>query len=300
MTNLQEKNGIKQISDEDLKRLAPLKDKLYHKEFRGRDGLPTVYVLFNNETKRVEFYSDDVKNWFFKNRKKVYTSGFTIIDPKAIESFKKEYPDSGLDLVHSDSSVMTNEEIKVAYMDLLPQHWQIKSLVRVAPKIFENIICSWEANGNNEQLLDLCISTGDTYEEVFGVPKELLEADVAIYELKRIELCQKMWGEGIKDIKSYEVAAYIGLERIERFTHLYKYIQKRDISRKELLNILTRAETFQALNYYETITLLENICLFAEELDKEPDIETNALKKEHDILLRDYRLLPSFDDELAF
>lgn len=285
---------MKRISDEDLKRLKPIKNELYHDRYiKNGAEIYFVYALFNDKTKKIEFCSDTPEE--FPLEKDLY-KGFVIVDPEAVKSFEKAYPDSGLELLEYWSETETSKQsVTASYMVIYPNHRQVKDLAKLTPRYFETLAYYFEKLDE----FDKHVHFGNTFEEVLGVSKESLKA-INAYCGERIELAQRLWSGGVRDVRSYEMARAIQLENLGFHCHLNDYVVKNNISYKKLLDIFARAELFQALRPIQTRELLDDICKLSDYLHREPDIESNCLKREYDVLARDYRLSPVFDGGFTF
>lgn len=253
------------------------------------------FILFNEETKRVESCADE-KNSFSEGFLEDFTTGTIVIPPETFEEFKKAYPESEIDKIDflSDRGILSVNKMKAFYMYLYPKHPQVKDLVKLDPYLLKNVMRdwiypnSWNDYKGDEDNFDKLFHHGTTLCEIIGIPENILELATA-NSIKRISLIKNLYDSGVEDEEIYRLIAAEALERNLHFVEVITYLREDGMEAPEryLFEILKRADLFQALDADTALTLLYWNIKMSMELDKKPDFESNSLRRDFDVLKRE-------------
>lgn len=245
-----------------------------------------------------------------------YYSSFddkSIIYSEVIDLFKDDNPYSAVeeykDLItrrineannnfwrHGCHSLFQGRGEDLAYAITYLKYPQIEKMVK---SDFDNMVNNWIHDCNNLQLYPRSFKNGNNMNEITKLPKfawqllkdEGLTKDIAKWNEFRVWVQKdNLSKEQLETILNLKIRDMQTIKAIRNILNT-EYNGKKLYTLDSLLNYLSRVDMYQAIRTEEAIIILRDYIKMALECNIEPITNSNSLKREHDVVCRNYQLV---------
>lgn len=245
-----------------------------------------------------------------------YYSSFdekSIIYPEVIELFKEDNPYSALQEYkekitkkiedynrnywrHGYHSMYKGRGEDLAYAITYLKYPQIEKMVK---SDFDSVVNNWIHDHNNLQLYPRSFKDGNNMNDVTRLPKfawqllkdEGLTKDIAKWNEFRVWIQKdNLSKEQLETIINLQVRDMQTIKAIRSILNA-EYNGKKLYTLDSLLNYLSRVDMYQAIRTEEAIIILRDYIKMAIDCNIEPITNSNSLKREHDVTMRNHQIV---------
>ena len=238
----------------------------------------------------------------------------SIVFPEVLELFREKNPYCSIDEYKDKIKFRQNNEAfrnfygycgfnfypndieELVYAIVYLKHPQIEKLVKSG---LDDIVYKWIHDTNNLQLYSRSFKNGNNINEITKLPKfawqllkdEGMSRDITKWNEFRVwvqkDNLSKDQLETIINLKIRDTQVIKSIRSILNSEYNGKKLYTLDT----LLNYLSRVDMYQAIRSNDAITILRDYIRMALDCGIEPVTNSNSLKREHDVTMRNYQIL---------
>lgn len=217
-----------------------------------------------------------------------------------INLFTKENPYSGIETIE----IPMRDTEKMTYLSLYKKYPFIELLVKAG---YFPIVSDWiseiEAD-HNDSKFKILLKSGKDLKSIIQLPKfiyEDLKNEGDINKWNNIRLLNKKYGftnESYQKFKDFDLP-YHPNSTLQKILNM-EFNGKKLYTLNSLMTYLSRVDMYQAIEPEEASRILLDYLTMNIEMGVMPDVNSNSLKREHDVTVRNYNLVAKEIEEEKF
>lgn len=275
-------------------------ERLLEKDYNSTNSVGDTLLKYNiNEINNIESL-EDIKHGYIYS----YTAR-SIVYNDVIELFKENNKYSGIEefenyiLDPDNYNRFYNNDLEHRKVNLLSyamgyiRYPQIEKMVKLG---FGKIVNSWLYNSND--LYTRSFKNGNNMNEITKLPKFAWQSlinegitDISMWNEYRIWIQKdNLSKDQLDTILNLRIRDTSTIKAIRSILG-YEYNNKKLYSLDTLLNYLSRVDMYQAISINDSITILRDYLKMSLECNVEPLTNSNSLKREHDVVMRNYNII---------
>jgi hypothetical protein len=308
MLNNEQKEFLDDINNAEKKRRRENTNKWFSHYF------PEVYTWMNGKAYKVNYRYDsydifEIDDKFYLNienadEKIIEGFGWNNMKflPGALETYKEEYPHSGIEVLQNTQCTQNFTDLFILrYMLAYPKDQKLELLLKACPNIVYQLLGRGaKVETKTQKAYQTTFKQGKNFKEMTGMPdwlwKKLIKENACITLWNSFRIWYKdslKEGEPLTpEIVDKIFSAEYRPDEIEKIRKLVKTAidqnGKKLYTVDTLLNYLRRLDMYQAIGIFDALDLLKDYIKMCMEMGVEPLTDTNSLKREHDVMARNY------------
>lgn len=214
-----------------------------------------------------------------------------ICEEDFINQFKQLNPYSALEIFEKKSITEKN----IIYAALYKRHPYIELLVKAG---YLNIVKDWIEkiiNGKKDDKFTVLFKPGTNVKSIIQLPKFIYEdlkeeSDINIWDnTRKLNKKYNFTNESYQKFKDFGLP--FGPSSILQRVLKLEFNGKPLYTLNSLMSYLSRVDMYQAIEPREALQILQDYLTISIEMNVMPDTNSNSLKREHDVAVRNYNLI---------
>lgn len=232
---------------------------------------------------RLSEFLDDDKNW-----NTLYLRESNTEKKELLNAFAEYFKYSGLDIYMKNTSWRSNP---LVYCLMYLKYPHIELLIKTKYRsIVDETIAGY--SDSSEKLFIRNFKKGKNLKEILAAPEWIYQQDYNISEINEARIIYKKYHPSKESFESF-IQLHLRNTEIKVFKQILamKYKDKPLYTFDKLVSYIGRCDMYQAISPRDCILILKDYLYMSISSDTEPDINSNSLKREHDIAVRNYKLV---------
>ena len=270
----------------------------FDKNFNSINSVGEFLMKYNrNEIFNIKSFEDIRYGYFYD------FSSRSLIYNEVINLFKENNKYSGIDEFKTYLNApnyqrgrYVDSEIKIGLLNYAMKYIETPQIEKMVKSGFGRIVNSWLHSSND--LYSRSFKNGNNMNEITKLPKFAWQSlqkegisDIGMWNEYRIWIQKdNLSKDQLDTILNLNVRDASTIKAIRSILNS-EYNNKKLYTLYTLLNYLSRVDMYQAISINDSITILRDYIKMCLECNIEPLTNSNSLKREHDVVLRNYNLV---------
>ena len=270
----------------------------FDKNFNSINSVGEFLMKYNrNEIFNIKSFEDIRYGYFYD------FSSRSLIYNEVINLFKENNKYSGIDEFKTYLNApnyqrgrYVDSDIKIGLLNYAMKYIETPQIEKMVKSGFGRIVNSWLHSSND--LYARSFKNGNNMNEITKLPKFAWQSlqkegisDIGMWNEYRIWIQKdNLSKDQLDTILNLNVRDASTIKAIRSILNS-EYNNKKLYTLDTLLNYLSRVDMYQAISINDSITILRDYIKMCLECNIEPLANSNSLKREHDVVLRNYNLV---------
>lgn len=249
---------------------------------REKKGKIQIIKLTKDEGRLSDFFDND-HDW-----KTIYITETDDERKEIIDAFTEHFKYSGLDVYMEKKSWRDNQ---ITYCLMYLKYPHIELLVKTKYRSIVDDITAGYSEAS-EKLFIRNFKKGKNLKEILAAPEWIYQPEHSLSEMNEARIIYNKYHPSKESFESF-IQLHLRNTEIKAFKQILamKYKDKPLYTFDKLVSYIGRCDMYQAISPRDCIIILKDYLYMSISSDTEPDINSNSLKREHDISVRNYKLV---------
>lgn len=227
-----------------------------------------------------------------------FESNYAKTKDLILDELRRLFPYSGVrELAHSFGGYW-HDTLEIKYLLLYTKYPFIEQLVKAGYTEQVTALLNPKSAKSNFSMFERCFKNGKSIKEIVRMPESFakLIKNASLKEFNNWRIFINKYYPSLESFKKIlEFSFDAGQVDLLKQILSYGYYEV-----DTLINYLERCDMFQAIRPEDALLLIRDYHKMAKDMGVEPNTRSNSLKREHDVMARNYVVSISEEDQAAF